>query len=190
MSILTEQLPEAVLIDGVEYPINTDFRVAIKIIEAFESEELTGLEKNEIMLELLYGENNIPDNIIPEALEMALRFLDGDCDEAEKSPDEDDSPGESRLYSFTQDARYIFSGILQTHGIDITTQKMHWWKFIVLFMDLDKDCFFSQLLSIRSRLKKGTLTKEERQWYNENKKIVDLPEHYSEEEEELLGKFF
>ncbi|MBQ7957211.1 MAG: hypothetical protein IJ279_04155 [Clostridia bacterium] len=189
MSILTEQLPEAVLIDGKEYPINTDFRVAIKIIEAFESEELTGLEKNEIMLELLYGKKNIPENI-EEALEMALRFLDGDCDETENSPGEDDSPGDSRLYSFTQDARYIFSGILQTHGIDITTQEMHWWKFIVLFMDLDKDCFFSQLLSIRSRLKKGTLTKEERQWYNENKKIVDLPEHYSEEEEELLGKFF
>ena len=95
-----------------------------------------------------------------------------------------------RLYSFTQDARYIFSGILQTHGIDITTQEMHWWKFIVLFMDLDKDCFFNQLLSIRSRLKKGKLTKEERQWYNENKKIVDLSEHYSEEEEEMLGRFF
>ena len=189
MSILTDKLPEAVLIDGEEYPINTDFRVAIKIIEAFESEELTSLEKNEIMLELLYGEKTIPHNI-PEALEMALRFLDGDCNETEKSPGEDDSSGDCRLYSFTQDARYIFSGILQTHGIDITTQDMHWWKFIVLFMDLDKDCFFNQLLSIRSRLKKGKLTKEERQWYNENKKIVDLPEHYSEEEEEMLGRFF
>lgn len=189
MSILTDKLPEAVLIDGEKYPINTDYRTAIKIIVAFESEELTGFEKNEIMLEMLYGENNIPDNTA-QALEMALRFLNGDCEEIENSPDEDDSSGDCRLYSFTQDARYIFSGILQTHGIDITDTDMHWWKFIVLFMDLDKDCFFSQLLSIRSRLKKGTLTKEERAWYNENKKIVDLPEHYSEEEAEMLGRFF
>lgn len=189
MSILTEQLPEAVLIDGKEYPINTDYRTAIRIIEAFESDELTNLEKNEIMLELLYGEKKIPENI-PEAIDMALRFLDGDCDKEESSPDDDNSPGETRLYSFTQDARYIFSGILQTHGIDITTTEMHWWKFIILFMDLDKDCFFNQLLSIRSRLKKGKLTKEEKVWYNENKKIVDLPEHYSDEEAEMLGRFF
>ena len=187
MSILTEQLPEAVLIDGKEHPINTDFRTAIKIIEAFESEELTTIEKNEIMLELLYGENNIPDNI-NEAVEMALRFLDGDKEEAHS--DEENSSECVRLYSFTQDADYIFSGILQTHGVDVSKQKIHWWKFLILFMDLDKDCFFSQLLSIRSRLKKGKLTKEERVWYNENKKIVDLPERYSEEEEEVLGKFF
>lgn len=191
MSILTQALPEAVVIDGKEYPINTDFRVAVKIMEAFESSELTNVEKNEIMLELLYGEDTIPSNTL-EAAKMALRFLDADNSAKEKDTldDNSDSSGASRLYSFTQDAKFIFSGIYQTHGIDVTAQNMHWWKFVILFMDLDNDCFFSQLLQMRSKLKKGTLTKEEREWYLANKAIVDLPEAYSEEENELLGKFF
>ncbi len=192
MSILTQALPEAVIIDGKEYPINTDFRVAVKIMEAFESPELTNVEKNEIMLELLYGEDNIPSNTL-EAARMASLFLDADNNsikEKDALDDNSDSSGASRLYSFTQDAKFIFSGIYQTHGIDVTTQKMHWWKFVILFMDLDSDCFFSQLLQFRSKLKKGTLTKEEREWYLANKTIVDLPEVYSEEETELLGNFF
>jgi hypothetical protein len=56
VNILVDTLPESVFVNGKEYPINTDFRVGLKIILAFEDNDLTLLEKNLVMLELLYPE--------------------------------------------------------------------------------------------------------------------------------------
>ena len=45
MSILTEQLPEAVLIDGKEYPINIDFREQLKSLRLLKAKNLQALKK-------------------------------------------------------------------------------------------------------------------------------------------------
>ena len=60
MSILTDSLPVSVEIGGREYPLNTDFRVGLRIMEAWEDSELTEREKQWVMLKLLYPE--IPED--------------------------------------------------------------------------------------------------------------------------------
>lgn len=40
MNYLLEQMPQAVLINGEAVPINTDFRVCLRIIQALEDERL------------------------------------------------------------------------------------------------------------------------------------------------------
>jgi len=76
-NILVEQLPVAVEIDGVEYPINFDFRACLRVILAFEDDTLTGLEKQQVMLTNLYPQ--MPDNVW-KAIEMGVRFLNGGGD--------------------------------------------------------------------------------------------------------------
>lgn len=176
MNILIEQLPDAVLIDGKEVPIETDFRACLRAILAFEDDGLTSVEKAAVLLENLYLE---PPGNPQAALDQALRFLNGGEDQ------DPDAPGGPRLYSFAQDARYIYAAFRQTHGVDLeAVEHMHWWKFLALFMDLGGDTAFCGLVGFRKRLKAGKLSKEERRAYLEMKDVVDLPERDTRTPEE------
>lgn len=166
-NLLVEELPSAVEIDGVEYAINTDYRAAMRVILAFEDEELTGMEKQVVMLQNLYPV--IPPNT-EQAIKMAGKFLNGGEDGGE------DKGSHPRLYSFSQDSNFIFAAFRQTHGIDLETAQLHWWKFLALFMDLGSETTFCSLVSFRKRIKSGKASKEEKAAYREMRELVDLKE--------------
>ena len=182
MNLLTEDLPEAIEVAGKNFPINWDFRTGLRIMEAWEDPELTGYEKQLIMISLLYKETP-PE--IAKACELAMLFLNCGASEGEG---EDPGLPADRLFSFGHDARFIYTAFQQSHGVDLTRENLHWWKFCALFMDL-KDCLFVRLINLRRQLKAGQATKEERQWYGQIKKIVDLPESYSAEELAAIQEF-
>jgi hypothetical protein len=182
MNILVDKLPYAVEIDGKSYLLNTDFRFCVRIILAFEDEELTGYEKQLIMLANLYPV--LPDNI-EAAVEKATWFLNGD------NPTDEQNELSLRLYSFSRDANFIFAAFRQTHGIDLENAQMHWWKFMALFMDLGADTTFCNLVSLRKRIKTGKATKEEKITARELGDLVELkePDTRTLEEREAEDKF-
>jgi hypothetical protein len=176
-----DKLPTSIDIDGKLHELNTDFRNCLKIILVFEDEDLTMQEKQFLMLNLLYKE--IPGNI-ESATKMAVKFLN--CGEILN----ENIKGNERLYSFEKDSKYIYSGIRQSHNIDLEQiEYLHWWKFALLFIDLREECFFNRIVHLRSQKAKGKLTKEEREMYYSLKDIVDLPEKFEEEDEEVIKEF-
>lgn len=183
MNALTEHFPTRVKIDGQYYELNTDFRVGIKIMLAFEDAELSAFEKQLVMLRLLYKE--IPPDT-QKACEMAVKFLD--CGE-DKGTSGSSGDG-TRHYSFSKDAKYIYSAIRQSHGIDLdTTPYLHWWKFCYMFMDLREDCMFSRILYYRQQRRRGKLTAEERAYCAQIADILDLPGDWSPEERDAADEF-
>lgn len=187
MNILAERFPTSVEINGKEYALNTDFRVGLKCILAWEDPELTAREKTLVMLRLLYKE--IPPDT-QKACELAVYFLN--CGEEKDDGEAAESPVR-RVYSFTKDAKYIYSAIRQTHGIDLeTVEYLHWWKFCYFFLDLDPDCMFQQMLHLRQQKQRGKLTKEEQAIYYRLRDILDLPQEKDAEtrsaEEEFMAK--
>lgn len=155
MNILVDDFPDAVEIAGEIIPIDTDFRTAIRIILAFEDPELTIAEKQAVLISNLFLE---PPSDLGQAIEVGVRFLNGGVDR-----DSDSDTGNSlRLYSFEKDSALIFAAFKQTHGIDLETAELHWWKFLALFMDLGAETAFCNLVSLRKRVKTGKATKEER----------------------------
>jgi hypothetical protein len=167
MNILIEELPEAVEIDGKEYEINTDFRVSLRIILAWEDDTLTGYEKQMIMLQNLYP---VMSDDVQGALEQGTKFLNGGKVEVFENANP------MRLYSFSKDANLIFAAFKQTHGIDLQEEQLHWWKFLSLFMDLGSETTFCQLIGLRKRVKTGTASKEEQQSAREMGEMFDIPE--------------
>jgi len=187
MNVLTDKFPTKTMIDGEIYEFNTDFRTCLNIILAYESKDLNEYEKPEVMLMLLYKE--IPKNT-EMARKKALLFLD--CGEVEKSSSSSSSGGSSRVYSFTKDSKYIYSAIKQTHGIDLENiEYFHWWKFVYLFLDLNKESFFSQMLYLRTQKQKNKLSKEEQELWIKLNDILELEQdnNYTEEEQEQIDKF-
>jgi hypothetical protein len=168
MNILLDDLPETIIIEGVKYPINYDFKSCVKSIMAWEDKDLTGYEKQLITVENLY-------RVIPENLDLATKeavnFLNGgEFNEGEKSEKE------LRFYSFTKDANFIYAAIKQTHGIDLTSENIHWWKFIALFMDIGSETTFCGLTGLRKRVKTGKASKEELEMALEMGSIFDIPD--------------
>ena len=187
INVLIDKLPTKTIIDGKEYNLKTDFRNCLKAIMAFEDEELTGSEKAVIMLELLYEE--IPENL-DEAVKKAILFLD--CGEQDEDKKVGSQKSSNRLYSFSKDAKYIYSAIKQTHGIDLeNVEYLHWWKFVYLFLDLNPDCFFCKIMDLRNKKRKGTLSKEEKKVYMQLFDIVSLDRkpQFTEEEQKEIDDF-
>jgi hypothetical protein len=157
-----------ITIVGIDYPIRSDFRNAIRIMLGYEDIELTMLEKQTILLNILY-ETEPVDKMI--AISQGLKFLNGGV-----VGEEDADEPSVRVYSFSKDANLIYAAFQQTHNIDLTTAEMHWWKFLALFMDLGSDTLFCNLVGLRKRLKTGKASKEEREAARDMQSLLELPE--------------
>lgn len=171
MNILTDKLPKKIRVNNKIYDINYDYKTIINIILAFEDKELTNSEQIYIMLKNLYKEE-IPYKDMDEAIKKGIKFIDG----GNEINSEKDLKYK-RTYSFKKDGNYIFSGINQTHHINLSeNEKLHWWVFLSLFMDMSADCTFGELVYYRKRKNENKLTKEEKEQYKKIKKLVDLDE--------------
>lgn len=168
MNVLIDKLPIALKVAGDTYKINSDYRTCLKIMLAWEDKELSVLEKQAVMLALLYGDN-IPQNSV-EACKMAIKFLN--CGEVQNGESVTANCG--RLYSFEKDAKFILTAINQTHGINLEKENPHWWMFVYMFMDLKEDCYFQKILYLRRQKQAGKLTKEERKIWSSSREILEL----------------
>jgi hypothetical protein len=178
MNALLNKFPTKIRIDDTDYEINTDYRNCLKIILAFEDDELTIEEQYFIMLNLLYKE--MPENI-ELAIEKAILFLN--CGKGYEVSDS------KRTYSFNKDSKYIYSAMNQTHNIDLESiEYLHWWKFVFLFMDVDKDCTFSYITSLRYKKNNGKLDNYDKKIWVEMREIVDLDYSCEDEEESEFMK--
>lgn len=134
---------------------------------AFQSDRLADIEKPDIMLRNLYPV--MPKNTLA-AIEWAGWFLNcGDTSEKKAGP---------KVYDFQKDAPLIYAGFRQIHGIDLHTVKLHWWSFVALFMAVMacQDTPFGALVTLRSRVKNGQATKEEKEAARKLGDMFTLPE--------------
>lgn len=54
-----------------------------------------------------------------------------------------------KLFDFDQDAEYIYAAFMQTYGIDLTKDRLHWWAFCALLGSLPSNTRFSEIVGIR-----------------------------------------
>ena len=180
MNALTDKFPTKIKVNDKVLKIDSDFRNCIRIIQAFEDDELFNQEKASILINNLYIDE-VKESDLEKAYLQGIKFLDlGEENKKSVEP--------KRIYSFNKDSKYIYTAINQSHHIDLSEiEYMHWWKFIYLFMDIGQDCMFNQLVYYRKRKQEGKLTKEERKIYLSMIKILDLD--YTEEEEDEDNEF-
>lgn len=89
-----------------------------------------------------------------------------------------------------QDFQYIAAPINRVVGQEIRAMPyLHWWTFISAYYEIG-DCFFAQIVRIRSLRAKGKrLEKADQEFYRENKRLVDIKEKYSEAENTQLQEW-
>ncbi len=181
MNLLIDVLPESVQIANTEYPVRSSYRDCLRIVLAFEDNELTNQEKLEVLLSMYH---RVPLDI-EQAIMQANWFLN--CGEESR-----DAHG-PRVYSFAKDAGMIFAAFKQVHNIDLTQTDLHWWQFTALFQAViaNQESAFGQLVTLRYRLKTGRATKEEKEAARRIPDLIDIPDMdtRSLEEKEAMRRF-
>ncbi|MDY4812927.1 MAG: Gp15 family bacteriophage protein [Ruminococcus sp.] len=168
------ELPTGLIVDDKEYPINSDFRIALLIFQAFNDRELNDYCKTMVCLKCLY--KNIPCNI-EKAVKKALWFLDGG-----NMPKSKQSP--KKMLDWEQDESIIFPAVNKVAGYETrTVDYLHWWTFLGLFNEIGEG-LFSQVMNIRSKKAKGKkLEKWEKEFYREHQEMIDLKDKLTAEEQ-------
>ena len=176
-------LPVSAEIGGREYPVNTDFRDVLEIIEI-----LQDLDKHErlrviLALTLFYEEfEEMPPEEYQAAFDWMLRFI------ALDEP-EDNSP-HIKLIDWEQDRTIIAAEINKVAGVEVRDLRyLHWWTFIGYFNGIGEGQL-SFIVSIREKLRKGKkLEKHEQEFYRNNRARVDFKQKFTQADEATLSKW-
>lgn len=164
MNLLTCHLPDTVEIGGKPVSILTDFRVWA----CFESLALSGNATAEQLLAMCYPET-VSDPV--EALKKAIWFYRLGKDEG--VTDERSCTQKGRCYDFEQDGAPLVASFRAAYGIDLLSEKVHWWAFRALMLDLPEDSPFCKIVGYRTVDTKG-MDPKRRKFYAEQKKRYAL----------------
>lgn len=175
-------LPTSVEIDGIGYEIRSDYRAVLDILTALSDNDLKNAEKINVLLNIFYGDE-IPENI-GEAVQKCFGFI------SRNQPESDSRSTAPRLMDWQKDFNFIADAIMLKCGVDVrSVSYMHWWTFVGYYLNIG-DCFFAQIISLRKKLKKNQkLDAIDKEFYRDNKQIVDLPERLTAEDAAVLSEW-
>lgn len=112
-NILLDILPETVDIDGIEYRINSDFRISILFELLMQDDELGKCQKLVQGLRLYYPE--IPHNVTMAVDKMIWFYR---CGKETGNGGHGSGSGRAKqIYSFEYDDDYIYAAFLEQYGL-------------------------------------------------------------------------
>lgn len=187
--------PTTIEIFDKEYEIRDkcDYRIILDVIKALTDEQ----EENDFRMHcamFIFFETpeNLPDPltstksdeiaIIQECINEITRVIR--CGENE-DPQDKNKP---KLMDWEHDFNLIVPAINRVLGYDVRdpNKYTHWYTFIGAFGEIG-DCYFAQVMNIRTKRAKGKkLDENDKEFYKEHRKDVDLPIQLSDEEQEWL----
>ena len=183
-SLILDELPEVVKIDGSSYSIDTDFKTSMLFELTMLDNSIDNKEKVINALELYFGDD-IPTNV-DEAIKAIMWFYSRGK-EARELKHNGSGVKISNIYNFEYDADYIYSAFMHDYNIDLQdVQNLHWWKFKAMFDSLNKDNKFCKIMEYRSMDLKSIKDKEQRQHYKEMQELYKIPTKKNKDEEEKL----
>lgn len=178
MNLFYEEYPKVLEVHGEFYPIITDFREYIRLLDMLKCKEL-----NEIQRIMILGKYFLTDiSIDQEAIHALTGFVTMDLKEKENNSDsEEEGEGQEEtekknLFSYEIDYPYILSGFLRDYGIDLeTVEYLHWWKFRMLFDGLSDDTEIKQRIMYRGINLSDIKDRDERKRILNIQRSIQLP---------------
>ncbi|MGN1346534.1 MAG: Gp15 family bacteriophage protein [Eubacteriales bacterium] len=169
-NLLTDPLPETLLVSGRRYPMRTDFRRWILVAELLAEEGVDAGRKALCAAELIFprenplervrlvpldGANDADDaedaaSVLRETVRGMLWFAS--CGRWRELPDgTGETRAEAPVFDFTADAERIFAAFWQTYALDLCAPetRLHYWKFMALLRSLPAETEFMQVVRLR-----------------------------------------
>lgn len=179
--------PTELMVGGVLYSINVDFRVWIDVLHDLRDLISTPATPEQAMHnaqtvarieEAIFG--RVIPAAVPDVLEAVSAFAAG-------YPEPPVSGGgrDVQTYSFDWDINYIVIAIMNQFGIDLTYRRkepFHFWEFLLYFRALCGDHYILRLMEIRGYDGKDPEMKRQAQRFA-------LPRETTAEDQAILDEF-
>lgn len=173
------------------FPIDSDFQTGIQIMQALEDEELTEQEQIWVALSLLFLQEDKDGNIlqIPDvqtAVEGLVWFL------TDWNHDHNSNVDKKRVTDYDIDQWRIYSAFRQHYGINLNTDKLHFWEFMGLLTTLP-ECSYTRVIDIRAKKITNKMGKDEKKAYEDLKKVYSIEQKkqvkYTEEQIQAIDEY-
>ena len=183
-----QKLPYYVYLQGRKYKINVDFRHIIQIENKIKDRSADNTEKICWCLEhfypYFYNKSKLilytNPRLFKEAFETFKWFYKCGREDYHKQSSGGHKNSSRDLLSYEYDDEYIYGAFYEKYKIDLTIDKVHWWKFKALLKSLYKTRV-NEIQSYRSYSGDDKDMKE-------LKKYWELP--LDKEEQERLDKLY
>ena len=181
--------PKYAQIEDRIYPINTDFRVAIKCNEVAMDESIDDNERAMAIIYLLFGEKGLKSNDKQALLDKAKKYLScgQEITNSNEEPDMD----------YIEDYALIKTSFRSDYGIKLDEENIHWWEFNELMnglsnSDMGNCCVLNRVRNLRNLDLKEISDPKERMKLKKAKEAVALKKkvHLTKEQEESERQFF
>jgi len=173
--------PTKVEINGNIYPINTDYRVALKCFEIINDNDIGDMERTYAVIYKLFG--FIPsDEEIGMFIEKVSLYLG--CGETQ-----DIQQSKNRDMDINHDMKYIIASFRSDYNIDIVNENMHWYEFVDLISGFTSKSIMSRIRDIRNYDLSEVRDPKLRRKIIEAQESVALPKEYTQEQIEVLEEF-
>lgn len=175
MNLFYEKYPKVLEVHGDFYPIITDFREYIRLLDMLKCKELNDIQRIMILKEYFLKDISIDSEAIHALTEFITMDLKN-CEKKEEYQKDQEETGNKNLFSYETDYPYILSGFLRDYGIDLeTVNYLHWWKFRMLFDGLSEDTEIKQRIMYRGINLSEIKDKEERKRISKIQRSIQLP---------------
>jgi hypothetical protein len=184
--------PTKVRIGDKEYPINTDFRVAIECDAIAKDETIGDYKRALIIIYKLFGDKGLDDEENHcKLLELGQKYL-----LCGQEPIEDKDKEEPDM-DFEQDMDYIEASFMSDYNIDLTNTEMHWYKFYNLINGLSNSeigncCILNRVRNLRTYDTSQIKDIKEKQKIEKAKQRVALKKKekpLTKEQQESIARF-
>jgi len=173
------------------FPIDSDFQTGIQIMQVLEDEELTEQEQIGTALSLLFLQEDKDGNSLPfpdaqTAVEGLVWFL------TNWNHDHNSKADKTRVTDYDIDQWRIYSAFRQHYGINLNTDKLHFWEFMGLLTTLP-ECAYTRVIDIRLKKITSKMGKDEKKAYTELKKVYALEQprqvDYTDSQKEAIDDY-
>lgn len=162
-------LPTSLQAGGVMHPIRSDYRVVLRIFEAFSDPDLTEEEKAMVCLLCLY---EAPEAISAEHLEEAIRQAFWFCDGGDMPKTE---PEKIRTMDWKHDESILFPAVSKAAGFEVRScAYLHWWVFLGYFGEVGEGLFSTVMHIRQKRARSKPLEKWEAEFCRRNPALIAL----------------
>lgn len=110
-----------------------------------------------------------------DAFQSMLRFYAGGETATPETRRSTAAGSHEIAFDYASDASYIVAAFQQAYGIDLTCEKVHWWRFRALFLGLPEDTLMHKIMHWRTA-DLTAMSPEERRFYEERRELFALPQ--------------
>ena len=172
--------PKYAEVAGIQYKINTDYRVALRCFEVIDDTSICDEERALAVIYLLFGE--VPTDHLEEFLRIAGDYLR--CGEKEATQESN-----KRDMDFNADEKYIAASFMSDYRIDLASVDMHFWQYIQLIQGFTENSVMSRVREIRNYDLEELKDPKSRAKMVKAKEAVALPDKFSKAEQEAIDEF-